>query len=920
MDNFSFLSNADPNWIEEQFRKYQADPESVEPGWRSFFEGFEFARKNYEEEGGEIPENVQKEFRVKNLINGYRSRGHLFTKTNPVRQRRQYRPTLDLEHFDLEDSDLDTEFEAGNEIGIGRAKLRDIIDHLKETYCRSIGVEYRYIRDPEKIQWLQERMEGTKNYPDLSVEEKKHILHKLNQAVVFENFLHKRFPGQKRFSLEGAETLIPALDKVIEGGAEHGVDEFVVGMAHRGRLNVLANIFQKTYSEIFSEFEPKDYEESLFDGDVKYHLGYTSDVQTDHGKQVQMTLAPNPSHLESVDPVVEGIARAKIERRFEGDESKVTPILIHGDAAIAAQGVAYEVVQMAQLKGYRTGGTIHLVINNQVGFTTNYIDGRSSTYCTDVGKVTLCPVFHVNGDDVEALVHTIKIAMDYRQRYHQDVFIDLLCYRKHGHNEGDEPKFTQPLLYKAISEHPDPREIYYNKLMESGHVEQGIAKEMEEEFKESLQEKLEEAKEIENMRITSFVKDEWQNNERSTPEDFVRSPDTSVDKKVIQEVGEKITETPEGMKFFRKLEKLLKERKKMLEEDKLDWGMCELLAYGTLVREGYPVRLTGQDSERGTFSHRHAVVKQEDSDEEHVHLQHLTEGQAPFRIYNSLLSEYGALGFDYGYSLVTPDTLTIWEAQFGDFCNGAQVVIDQYISSAEDKWKSMSGITLFLPHGYEGMGAEHSSARMERFLDLASEENMQIVNCTTPANFFHVLRRQLKRKFRKPLVIFTPKSLLRHPRVHSSIEALSNDRFHEVIDDPSVQDPGQVKKIAFCQGKIYYELLQKKEELEAEDTAIVRIEQIYPFPMAQVKELLERYKNADDYIWVQEEPENMGAWGFMLREVVPEVPMRRISREASASPASGSPKRFEDRQQRIINELFQDHLQEKKTKAKASKA
>ncbi|MFB6257429.1 MAG: 2-oxoglutarate dehydrogenase E1 component [Flavobacteriales bacterium] len=916
MDNFSFLSNADPNWIEEQFRKYQQDPESVEAGWRSFFEGFEFARKNFEEGSGEIPEKVQKEFKVQNLINGYRSRGHLFTKTNPVRERRKYRPTLAIENFDLEEGDLDTEFEAGSEIGIGRAKLRDIIAHLKETYCRSIGVEYRYIRDPEKIQWLQERMEGTRNYPSLNIDEKKHLLHKLNQAVVFEKFLQKRFPGQKRFSLEGAESLIPALDTVIEDGASLGVNEFVVGMAHRGRLNVLANIFQKTYSDIFSEFEPKDYEESLFDGDVKYHLGYTSDVQTDGGNEVQMTLAPNPSHLESVDPVVEGIARAKIDRRFEGDESRVTPILIHGDAAIAAQGVVYEVIQMSQLKGYRTGGTIHLVINNQVGFTTNYIDGRSSTYCTDVGKTTLCPVFHVNGDDVEALVHTIKIAMDYRQRYHQDVFIDLLCYRKHGHNEGDEPKFTQPLLYKAIAEHPDPREIYYNKLMESGEVEQGIAQEMEEEFKELLQNKLEEAKDIEKMHITSFVRDEWENNERSTPEDFIESPDTSVDKKTIEEVGEKITSTPEGMKFFRKLEKLLKSRKKMLEEDQLDWGLCELLAYGTLVREGFPVRLTGQDSERGTFSHRHAVVKQEDSDEEYVHLSHLGENQAPFKIYNSPLSEYGVLGFDYGYSLVTPDTLTIWEAQFGDFCNGGQVVIDQYISSAEDKWKSMSGITLFLPHGYEGMGAEHSSARMERFLNLASEENMQIVNCTTPANFFHVLRRQLKRKFRKPLVIFTPKSLLRHPRVVSKVEDLTNDRFKELIDDPNA-NPKKVKKIAFCHGKIYYELLEKKEELEVADIALVRIEQIYPFPMAQVKELLQRYKKAEEYLWVQEEPENMGPWGFLLREVVPEVPMERISRESSASPASGSPKRFEDRQKRIIEEVFKDHLHEQKATAKA---
>ncbi|MFB6307118.1 MAG: thiamine pyrophosphate-dependent enzyme, partial [Flavobacteriales bacterium] len=512
MEDFSYLSNADPKWIEQQYKKFQEDPDSIEQSWRTFFEGFEFAKKDYSSEEGEIPEHVDKEFKVQSLINGYRTRGHLFTKTNPVRERRNYSPKLYKENFGLGDEDLETVFQAGNEIGLGPAKLKDIIDHLKDTYCRSIGAEYRYIRKPEKVQWLEKRMEPGKNDPNLSLEEKKRILNKLNQALVFEKFLHTRFIGQKRFSLEGGESLIPALDKITEYGAENGVEEFIFGMAHRGRLNVLANIFNKTYKDIFSEFEPKDYEDDFFDGDVKYHLGHNSKIKTSSNKEVNMALAPNPSHLESVGPIVEGISRAKIDQNHNGDDSKVTPVLIHGDAAIAGQGVVYEIVQMARLKGYKTGGTIHLVINNQVGFTTNYIDGRSSTYCTDVGKVTLSPVFHVNGDDPEALVHTIKIAMDYRQKFKNDVFIDLLCYRKHGHNEGDEPKFTQPLLYKAISKHPDPKEIYVNYLLKSNTITKEEVEDLENEFKDLLHEKLRESRKMKKTKLQAFGEDEFKKN------------------------------------------------------------------------------------------------------------------------------------------------------------------------------------------------------------------------------------------------------------------------------------------------------------------------------------------------------------------------------------------------------------------------
>ncbi len=903
MDKFSFLNNVDISWIEEEFKKYLKDPGSVEESWRNFFEGFEFARTQYEEEGT-VPEKVYKEFKVQNLINGYRTRGHLFTKTNPVRERRKYRPTLDIENFGLEESDLDTVFQAGSEIGLGPVTLREIIEHLDRTYRRSIGVEYRYIRQPELLEWFQEKMDPIQNDPELSAEEKRQILHKLNQAVVFEKFLQKRFPGQKRFSLEGAETLIPALDKVIEHGVSLGADEYVVGMAHRGRLNVMANIFQKTYEEIFSEFTPKDYEDSLFDGDVKYHLGFSKQVTTDQGKEIKMTLAPNPSHLESVDPVVEGMSRAKLDNIHKGDEKKLVPILIHGDAAIAAQGVVYEVVQMAQLEGYRTGGTIHIVINNQVGFTTNYLEGRSSTYCTDVGKVTLCPVFHVNGDDAEALVHTMKLAMEYRQQFHKDVFIDLLCYRRYGHNEGDEPKFTQPLLYKAIAKHPDPRQIYYEQLKERGDVEAGIAEKMEEEFKGLLQEKLDESKEITTQKVTPFQEGEGQ--QPATAKDFKKSPKTGVPKTTLKHIGERLVAIPEGKKFFKKLEKLLGERRKMMEEDQLDWGMCELLAYGSLLMEGNPVRLTGQDTERGTFAHRHAVVRVEDSAESYIHLQHLSEDQAPYRVYNSPLSEYGCLGFEYGYSLVTPYTLTLWEAQFGDFINGAQVVVDQYIASAEDKWKATNGLVLLLPHGYEGMGAEHSSARLERFLNLSADHNIQVVNCTTPANFFHVLRRQIKRPFRKPLVVFSPKSLLRHPRCVSSLSDLSDGRFLEVIDDPEAK-PAKTKTLVFCSGKLYYELLEKKEELQAHDLALVRIEQLYPFPREQFDKIRAHYKNAERLVWAQEEPENMGAWGYLLR-TLRDVSFELVSRPISASPASGSPERFRKRQDHIINSVFHYHM------------
>ena len=900
MDKHSYLSNANGAVIEDLYNQYLINVNNVEEGWRKFFDGFEFARKNYEESGNEIPLNVQKEFKVLKMVDEYRSRGHLFTKTNPVRERRKYSPTLKYTNFGFEESDLTKVFQAGEQIGIGPATLQEIIDHLEETYCESIGIEYQYIRHPNRVKWIRDRIE-IKNRPVLSTAEKKQIMHKLNQATVFEQFLQKKFVGQKRFSIEGAESLIPALDALIEKGAELGIKEFVMGMAHRGRLNVLANIFNKTYKEIFSEFEGKVYDEdSLFDGDVKYHLGFTSENKTESGIDFRLTLSPNPSHLEAVDPVVQGITRSKIDNELGGDSSKIVPILIHGDAAIAGQGVVYEVIQMAQLDGYRTGGTLHIVINNQIGFTTNYLDARSSTYCTDVAKTTLCPVFHVNGDDIEAVVQTIQIALRYRQEFGRDVFIDLLCYRKYGHNEGDEPKFTQPKLYKAIAKHPNPREIYLKKLIDENVISSNEGKSMEDDFDAMLQDRLVEAKQIEKAKVTDFLEEKWKDFRKANLTDFHQSPITGIDKELILDLAQKLNQLPTGKKYFRKIVKLFKDRLDMIESDRLDWAMGELLAYASLLIEGFPIRISGQDVERGTFSHRHAVVKTEDDEERIVPLNEMQDNQAKLSIYNSLLSEYAVLGFDYGYAFNTPNGLTIWEAQFGDFNNGAQIIIDQFISSAEDKWGTQNGLVMLLPHGYEGMGSEHSSGRLERFLQLCAEENLQIANCTVPGNYFHLLRRQIKREFRKPLVVFTPKKLLRYPRASSSISEFTSGGFREVIDDSNTIDTDLV---VFCSGKFYYDLLESKEELSLMNMAIVRLEQLYPFPTNQVEELILKYGKDTTYIWAQEEPENMGAWSFILR-FWSFGPIQCCARHSSASPASGSPKVHEIRHKEIIDKVM----------------
>lgn len=900
MDKISYVGNADVSAIDHLYKEYTQNPNNVDIGWQKFFEGFDFARTNFEDQG-QIPENYQKEFRVINLITGYRSRGHLFTKTNPVRERRQYSPTLNIENFDLNETDLETVFQAGEIIGIGPNSLREIINHLELTYCQSIGIEYVYIRDPERVEWIKHKIE-LKNRPVIDKNRKIEIYKKLNQASSFEAFLGKKFVGQKRFSVEGGEALIPALDVLVKRGSDLGVEYFVMGMAHRGRLNTLTNIFEKRPKDIFSEFEGKEFDfESTFDGDVKYHQGFTSYVTLENGKRVGLTLSPNPSHLEAVNTVVEGIARAKVDHELH-DESKICPVLIHGDAAVAGQGIVYETIQMAQLDGYRAGGTIHIVVNNQVGFTTNYLDARSSTYCTDVAKTTLCPVFHVNGDDVEAVVQAMEIAVEYRQAFNRDIFIDLLCYRKYGHNEGDEPKFTQPSLYNIIAKHPNPREIYFNQLEAEGVLSKDEAGKIEEEYNAFLETEFDIAKKQEKALVYDFLSHAWEGYRHSKPEDFDTSPKTGYDKKKLLDLGIKLSTLPEGKKYFRKIAKIFEDRLNAIKSDKLDWGSAEMLAYATLLEEGHPVRISGQDVERGTFSHRHAVIKTEDTEEEVLTLNHLSEKQAKFEVYNSLLSEYGVLGFEYGYSLATPNGLTIWEAQFGDFFNGAQIMVDQFISAGEDKWATQSGLVMLLPHGYEGQGAEHSSGRMERFLQQCADYNMQVVNTSTPANHFHLLRRQLKREFRKPLVVFSPKMLLRYPAATSALTEMANGAFQEVIDDTSV-DIKNVETLVLCSGKFYYEMKEKAQSLGIDSYAFVRIEQLYPLPQKQIDAIVKKYKNAKNIIWAQEEPANMGAWTHMAMNLR-HIPLIGVCRPASAASAEGSKKLHEKRLEKLYSQLF----------------
>lgn len=912
MKDFSFITNSHPSYIEGLYREFAADPNTVDPDIRKFFEGFDFAVTNGLQATTGAPSapgtqsaDFKKELGVYRLILGYRNKGHLIANTNPIRKRKDRGANLDLGFFGLSEEDMDKTFYAGNLIGLGNAKLRDVLAYLKRCYAGHVGIEFKYISDQKKVDFLTNAMEKEFLQP-ISLDKKKRILEKLNQGVIFEKFLHTKYIGQKRFSLEGGETTIAALDAIINTSAGLGVKEVVIGMAHRGRLNVLANIMGKTYEQIFSEFEGTAIpDQTMGSGDVKYHMGYGSELETPDGKTIHLKLMPNPSHLEAVDPVVVGFSRAKADVMFDSNFDEILPILIHGDASVAGQGIVYEVLQMSKLEGYYTGGTMHFVINNQIGFTTDFDDARSSDYCTSLAAMVQAPVMHVNGDDPEAVVKCVEIATRFRQEFNSDVFIDMVCYRKHGHNEGDDPKFTQPHLYELIDKHQNPREVYTSFLLENGEPDaKDLAKEMEKKFWADLQERQDEVKQ--NPLPYHYQSPElaWKSLRKATEADFETSYNTAVSEADFQKVFDALMKWPEGFKPLRKVEKLIQDKVKLFQEEgKLDWATGELMAYGSLLLDGKDVRMSGQDVKRGTFSHRHAVLRDEDTDKAFSRLSQIPDAKGQFRIYNSLLSEYAVLGFEYGYSLANPNTLVLWEAQFGDFSNGAQTIIDQFISSAEQKWNRMNGVVMLLPHGYEGQGPEHSSARMERYLQLCAELNIVVTNVSTAANLFHLLRRQLIWPFRKPLVNFSPKANLRLAATYSDKAEFTKGKFREVIDDVSVAKPEEVNKVLFCSGKIYYDLADYRQKNSVANVAIVRLEQLYPLPEKQLVELYNKYANAT-WFWVQEEPLNMGAASF-LQMNLKSMNYGMIGRQPSASTATGYAKLHAQEQNEIIETAFE---------------
>jgi 2-oxoglutarate dehydrogenase E1 component len=916
--DFSFIANAHPSYIEGLYKDYANDPASIDQSWAMFFKGFDYAGTGTNGNGhsngattavktdgvGTIP---QKEVAVMMLIDGYRHRGHLLSTTNPIKKRRDHKPRLTPADYGLTEADSSKVFYAGEVLGLKNATLSQIVAQLNAVYCGDIGFEYSHIENHEKRNWLRERIE-TRVLSDsqgFSVEKKSRILEKLNEAVGFEEFLGKKFVGKKRFSLEGGESTIPGLDAMINIGADSDVEEVVIGMAHRGRLNVLANIMRKTYDNIFNEFDEAVPALSHGSGDVKYHLGFSSQLKTPGGKTVYLKLLPNPSHLEAVDPVVVGYARAKADILYGSDYDRILPIMIHGDAAAAGQGIVYEVVQMSQLPGYYAGGTIHFVINNQIGFTTNFDDARSSTYSTSVGNVVQAPTFHVNGDDPDAVVFACELAVAYRQEFNNDVFIDMVCYRKHGHNESDNPEFTQPLMWRTIKNHLNPRDIYIQKLTDHSEITKDIAEQLKKEYDDFLQERLAGVKQG-NLPYAYQESDQNWRSLKKNPEDedFETSPETGISRESIDKILEHLMTLPAGFSPLKDILRYLEGKKKLLAANKLDWGYGELLAYASILIEGKNVRLSGEDVKRGTFSHRHASFFDAETNAEYNRLNTVAEKQGQFYIYNSFLSEYAVMGFEYGYAFASPDPLIIWEAQFGDFNNGAQIIIDQFIAAGESKWQRQNGLVLLLPHGYEGQGPEHSSARLERFLQLCAENNMTVANVTTPANFFHLMRRQLARPFRKPLIVMSPKSLLRYPDCVSDIKDFeTGNRFKEVIDDSTITAAGKVRKVLLCSGKVYYDLLNKQKADNITDVAIVRIEQIYPFPEKQVKAILGKYPKAE-HVWVQEEPKNNGAW-FHLATFHDDLGLKYVGRKASASPASGFVKIHTKEQEQIVIAAFE---------------
>ncbi len=908
MKDFSYITSSHPAFIEQLYQNFVQTPDSIDPDLRKFFEGFDFAISNLAGKPVSSPPTNEidwkRELGVYRMILGYRNKGHLIAKTNPIRERKDRNANLDLSFFSLSESDLNSSFYAGNLIGLGTVTLQEIKQHLENCYANHVGIEFKYISNQEKINFLTNEMETNFTNP-ISFEKKKRILEKLNQGVIFEKFLHTKYIGQKRFSLEGGETTIAALDAMISIAANMDIQEVVIGMAHRGRLNVLANIMGKTYEHIFSEFEGKSTpDQTMGSGDVKYHLGYGSDVETISGKKISLKLMPNPSHLEAVDPVVLGFSRAKADVLYKSKYESILPVLIHGDASIAGQGIVYEILQMSGLDGYLTGGTIHFVINNQIGFTTNFEDARTADYCTSLAAMVQAPVMHVNGDDPEAVVKCMEIATRYRQQFKSDVFIDMVCYRRHGHNEGDDPKFTQPHLYSIIEKHANPREIYLSQLQQDDKEEiRSLATDMEKKFWSDLQERLDEVKQHPLPYQYQAPELVWRTMKKATVKDFEKSPDTSIEEETFKLLFDSLMEIPSGFKPLKKIEKLIQDKKTLLEkEGKVDWATAELLAYASIIHDGKDVRMSGQDVKRGTFSHRHSILVDENTDEQFNRVENVKGSTGKFRIFNSLLSEYGVLGFEYGYGMANPNALVLWEAQFGDFSNGAQTMIDQFISSAEQKWNRMNGIVMLLPHGYEGQGPEHSSARMERYLQMCAELNMVITNVTSASNLFHLLRRQLAWSFRKPLINFSPKANLRHIGAYSEKQSFLKGCFEELIDDASA-DPKKIKRVLLCTGKIYFDLNEFKEKNKVTNVAVVRLEQIYPLPETQLQALAKRYSNAK-WVWVQEEPLNMGAASFLRMNLVT-FGFDIISRTASAATATGFSKVHAKEQEDIIKSAFQ---------------
>jgi 2-oxoglutarate dehydrogenase E1 component len=915
LDEIMGIGIANVSYIEEMYQKFQANPKNVDSSWRSFFEVFSKEEMpsltkvlaSDQEIGKELPaakKNALDSLRIYLLIQAYRTYGHLMAHVNPLEDKSPPEPQrLKLENLGFRQQELELLFPTQGLLSTPQAKLKDIIIALRAIYCGTIGFEYMGCMGLDFEKWMQQQIEPIDQRKTLSIEDKQLILTHLSKSELLESFLHTKYVGQKRFSLEGAETLVPMVATLIEKGAEAGAREFVLGMAHRGRLNILSNILDKSYSDVFAEFD-ETYIPSAVDksGDVKYHKGFYCEKTILKGERVRIFLTPNPSHLESVDPVIEGQSRAKLQQNQDLENKKsVIPIIIHGDAAVAGQGVVYETMQLSHLEGYSTGGTLHIVLNNHIGFTTLPKDLFSTEYCTDIARTFGVPVFHVNAEDPEGCIFAVQLALEIRQKFHSDVFIDLNCYRKYGHNEGDEPAFTQPVVYQKIKEKKSIREIYRDQLIQKGVLEKFLAQELEADFKKALNQALK------GIKISQET-GEGDSDVANHPEIFMPIQ-TGVPLKTLQLLADKLTHVPKDFHLNPKLENLLKDRLSMVQENSkrnVDWGMGETLAYATLLWEGVSVRLTGQDTARGTFSHRHGILVDQANQEIYIPLSHLKEGQGKFDLYNSPLSEFAALGFEFGYSMFVGKGLVLWEAQFGDFSNGAQIIIDQYIAAGEQKWGQTSRLTLLLPHGYEGQGPEHSSARIERFLTLAGHENMWITNPTNPSQLFHLMRRQVKHPLAKPLIIFTPKGLLRHPDCVSSIQNFTAGAFQEILDD--TLPANKVTRLGFCSGRIYYDLVSERSKIKLEDIAFIRLEQLYPLNIEKLKELIQKYSGVKEYLWVQEEPINMGAWGYIhhyLRELLPKE-LKCIARERSASPATGFPYVHKKEHAALMNSIFSD--------------